>query len=154
MVGKGGRKKTTDAKSGIAVGAVALEVAQRSAAKAAKKKDSAFDFYRFQHREARRNGEGFEGPWHLGQRLEIFKQDYDDNKFLEFDTEFLEVARSVDWYLHISMYDLMLTSIVTNSYSRLLAYRQVSNLIRRKHYVHYQHYYLPYEKWVSTRSEE
>ena len=62
VVGKGGRKKTTDATSGTAVGAVALEVAQRSAAKAEKKKEAAFDFYRFQHREARRNGEGFMWP--------------------------------------------------------------------------------------------
>jgi len=50
-----GRKKTTDAESGIAVGSVAQAAAEN---KLAKKKHTGVgqDFYRFQKREAQRNG--------------------------------------------------------------------------------------------------
>eukprot|EP00897_Mesotaenium_endlicherianum_P005524 jgi/Mesen1/49/ME1099643C05689 len=59
VVGKAGRKKSTDAATGVAVGAVAPAVAQKLHAQKALQAASAsapFDFYRFQHREARRNG--------------------------------------------------------------------------------------------------
>ncbi|KAH9739545.1 ribosomal rna-processing protein 7 [Citrus sinensis] len=50
-----GRKKTTDAESGIAVGSVAQAAVEDKMAKK-KKKDVGLDFYRFQRREAKRNG--------------------------------------------------------------------------------------------------
>ncbi|KAL0380970.1 UNVERIFIED_CONTAM: hypothetical protein Sangu_0161300 [Sesamum angustifolium] len=51
-----GRKKTTDAESGIAVGSVAqAAVIDKMAQK--KKKEVGLDFYRFQKREAHRNGQ-------------------------------------------------------------------------------------------------
>eukprot|EP00270_Netrium_digitus_P021728 TRINITY_DN9488_c0_g1_i1.p1 TRINITY_DN9488_c0_g1~~TRINITY_DN9488_c0_g1_i1.p1 ORF type:complete len:387 (-),score=52.88 TRINITY_DN9488_c0_g1_i1:121-1233(-) len=55
VVGKTGRKKTTDGQ-GITVGAVAPEAAKKRADKAKKaaEKAAAVDFYRFQHREKRR----------------------------------------------------------------------------------------------------
>lgn len=57
MVGKTGRKKTSD-DTGISVGAVAAEAVEDRANKKRKKKaDAALDFYRFQRHEARRNGE-------------------------------------------------------------------------------------------------
>ncbi|KAH9675943.1 RRP7 domain-containing protein [Citrus sinensis] len=49
-----GRKKTTDAESGIAVGSVAQAAVEDKMAKK-KKKDVGLDFYRFQRREAKRN---------------------------------------------------------------------------------------------------
>lgn len=52
-----GRKKTTDAESGIAVGSVAqAAVLEKEAKKKSKTKDIGVDFYRFQKREAQRNG--------------------------------------------------------------------------------------------------
>jgi len=51
-----GRKKTTDAESGIAVGSVAqAAVLEKEAKKKSKTKDIGVDFYRFQKREAQRN---------------------------------------------------------------------------------------------------
>lgn len=50
-----GRKKTTDAESGIAVGSVALAAVEDKMAEK-KKKEVGLDFYRFQRREAKRNG--------------------------------------------------------------------------------------------------
>lgn len=49
-----GRKKTTDAESGIAVGSVAQAAVEDKMAKK-KKKEVGLDFYRFQRREAKRN---------------------------------------------------------------------------------------------------
>ncbi|KAL9424828.1 hypothetical protein AB3S75_031865 [Citrus x aurantiifolia] len=49
-----GRKKTTDAESGIAVGSVAQAAVEDKMAKK-KKKGVGLDFYRFQRREAKRN---------------------------------------------------------------------------------------------------
>lgn len=55
VVGKTGRKKTSD-DTGISVGAVAAEAVEDRANKKRKKKaDAALDFYRFQRHEARRN---------------------------------------------------------------------------------------------------
>jgi len=50
-----GRKKTTDSESGIAVGSVAQAAAENKLAKR-KPKEVGLDFYRFQKREAPRNG--------------------------------------------------------------------------------------------------
>lgn len=50
-----GRKKTTDAETGIAVGSVAQAAVLDKMGKK-KKKDVGLDFYRFQKREAHRNG--------------------------------------------------------------------------------------------------
>lgn len=50
-----GRKKTTDAESGITVGSVAQSVAENKLAKQ-KTKEVGLDFYRFQRKEAQRNG--------------------------------------------------------------------------------------------------
>ena len=49
-----GRKKTTDVESGISVGGVALAAVERKQKK--QYKDESLNFYRFQRREARRNG--------------------------------------------------------------------------------------------------
>ncbi|PON45850.1 Ribosomal RNA-processing protein [Trema orientale] len=49
-----GRKKTTDAESGITVGSVAQAVAENTLAKK-KTKEVGLDFYRFQRKEAQRN---------------------------------------------------------------------------------------------------
>ncbi|PON37723.1 Ribosomal RNA-processing protein [Trema orientale] len=49
-----GRKKTTDAESGIVVGSVAQVVAENTLAKK-KTKEVGLDFYRFQRKEAQRN---------------------------------------------------------------------------------------------------
>lgn len=50
-----GRKKTTDAESGITVSSVAQAVAEHNMSKK-KSKEVGLDFYRFQRKEARRNG--------------------------------------------------------------------------------------------------
>lgn len=50
-----GRKKTTDSESGIAVGSVAQVAVENKLAKK-KSKNVGLDFYRFQKREAQRNG--------------------------------------------------------------------------------------------------
>lgn len=50
-----GRKKTTDAESGVAVGSVA-QAAVMDKMEKKKSKEVALDFYRFQKREAQRNG--------------------------------------------------------------------------------------------------
>jgi ribosomal RNA-processing protein 7 len=50
-----GRKKTTDSESGIAVGSVAQAAAVNKLANK-KLKEVGLDFYRFQKREAQRNG--------------------------------------------------------------------------------------------------
>jgi len=50
-----GRKKTTNSGSGIAVGLVAQAAAENKLAKR-KPKEVGSDFYRFQKREAQRNG--------------------------------------------------------------------------------------------------
>ncbi|KAH9323014.1 hypothetical protein KI387_017653, partial [Taxus chinensis] len=55
VVHQKGRKKTVDAASGIAVGSVAEAAAKAKSAKK-KSKEVDVDFYRFQRREARRNG--------------------------------------------------------------------------------------------------
>ncbi len=54
VVNKGGRKKNTD-ESGISVGAVDVTAATERAKKK-QRKEGILDFYRFQRREARRNG--------------------------------------------------------------------------------------------------
>jgi ribosomal RNA-processing protein 7 len=58
VVQKKGRKKTTDSESGIAVGSVAQAAAENKLAKK-KPKEVGLDFYRFQKREAQRNGMTF-----------------------------------------------------------------------------------------------
>lgn len=50
-----GRKKTTDAESGVTVGSVAQAVVEGNLAKK-KSKEVGLDFYRFQRKEAQRNG--------------------------------------------------------------------------------------------------
>lgn len=50
-----GRKKTKDAESGITVGSVAPAVAEDQMAKK-KQKEVGLNFYRFQRKEAHRNG--------------------------------------------------------------------------------------------------
>lgn len=50
-----GRKKTTDSETGIAVGSVAQAAVENKMAKK-KRKEVGLDFYRFQKREAQRNG--------------------------------------------------------------------------------------------------
>lgn len=50
-----GRKKTTDSETGIAVGSISQAAAVDNMDKK-KKKDVGLDFYRFQKREAKRNG--------------------------------------------------------------------------------------------------
>lgn len=50
-----GRKKTTDSESGIAVGSVAQAAVENKVAKK-KHKEVGLDFYRFQRKEAQRNG--------------------------------------------------------------------------------------------------
>lgn len=50
-----GRKKTTDSETGIAVGSVSQAAVMDNVAKK-KNKDVGLDFYRFQKREAKRNG--------------------------------------------------------------------------------------------------
>lgn len=50
-----GRKKTTDSESGIAVGSVAQAAVENKMTKK-KHKEVGQDFYRFQRREAQRNG--------------------------------------------------------------------------------------------------
>lgn len=50
-----GRKKTKDAESGITVGSVAQAVVESKRAKK-KNTDIGLDFYRFQRKEAQRNG--------------------------------------------------------------------------------------------------
>lgn len=50
-----GRKKTTDAESGVAVGSVAQAAVLDNMGKK-KKKEVGLDFYRFQKKEAHRNG--------------------------------------------------------------------------------------------------
>lgn len=50
-----GRKKTTDAESGITVGSVAQAVVEDKVAKK-KRTEVGLDFYRFQRKEAQRNG--------------------------------------------------------------------------------------------------
>ena len=50
-----GRKKTTDAESGVAVGSVAQAAVENKMAKK-KRKEVGVDFYRFQKKEAQRNG--------------------------------------------------------------------------------------------------
>lgn len=50
-----GRKKTTDSESGVVVGSVAHAVVTDKMAKK-KNKEVGLDFYRFQKREAQRNG--------------------------------------------------------------------------------------------------
>eukprot|EP01018_Ginkgo_biloba_P036722 Gb_30657 [translate_table: standard] len=54
VVHQKGRKKTTDAEGGIAMGAVTQAAAQERNSKK-KSKEAAIDFYRFQRRDARRN---------------------------------------------------------------------------------------------------
>lgn len=55
VVQRKGRKKTTDSESGIAVGSVAQAAVEDKLAKK-KNKGVGLDFYRFQKREAQRNG--------------------------------------------------------------------------------------------------
>lgn len=50
-----GRKKTTDSQSGIAVGSVAQAAVEDKMTKK-KRKEVGLDFYRFQKKEAQRNG--------------------------------------------------------------------------------------------------
>jgi ribosomal RNA-processing protein 7 len=50
-----GRKKTTDSESGIAVGSVAQAAVENKLARK-KPKELGLDFYRFQKRDAQRNG--------------------------------------------------------------------------------------------------
>lgn len=50
-----GRKKTADSESGIVVGSVAQAAVENKMAKK-KRKEVGLDFYRFQKREAQRNG--------------------------------------------------------------------------------------------------
>lgn len=50
-----GRKKTTDAETGMTVGSVAQAVVEGNLAKK-KSKEVGLDFYRFQRKEAQRNG--------------------------------------------------------------------------------------------------
>lgn len=50
-----GRKKTTDAESGVTVGSVAQAAVEDKMAKK-KHKEVGLNFYRFQRREAQRNG--------------------------------------------------------------------------------------------------
>jgi len=50
-----GRKKTTDSETGIAVGSVAQAAVENKMTKK-KRKEVGLDFYRFQKREAQRNG--------------------------------------------------------------------------------------------------
>ena len=50
-----GRKKTTDAESGVTVGSVAQAVVEDKVAKK-KQKEVGLNFYRFQRKEAQRNG--------------------------------------------------------------------------------------------------
>ena len=50
-----GRKKTTDSETGIAVGSVAQAAVENKMAKK-KRNEVGLDFYRFQKREAQRNG--------------------------------------------------------------------------------------------------
>lgn len=55
MVHQKGRKKTTEAESGITVGSVAPAAVLDKMSKK-KSKEGTMDFYRFQRREAQRNG--------------------------------------------------------------------------------------------------
>lgn len=55
VVGSGGRKKSTEAATGTAVAAVAAAAAAEAHRRKKPKQTQQFDFYRFQHREARRN---------------------------------------------------------------------------------------------------
>jgi ribosomal RNA-processing protein 7 len=50
-----GKKKTTDSESGIAVGSVAQAAVENKLARK-KPKELGLDFYRFQKRDAQRNG--------------------------------------------------------------------------------------------------
>lgn len=56
VVHQKGRKKTTDAETGITVGSVAQAAVLDNMARK-KNKEVAIDFYRFQKREAQRSGE-------------------------------------------------------------------------------------------------
>lgn len=51
-----GRKKTTDAESGITVGSVAQAALEDKVAKKKRTEVAGLDFYRFQRKEAQRNG--------------------------------------------------------------------------------------------------
>ena len=55
MVHQKGRKKTTDSESGVAVGSISQAAIEARMAKK-KREDLTSDFYRFQKREAQRNG--------------------------------------------------------------------------------------------------
>lgn len=55
VVHQKGRKKTTDSESGVTVGSVAQNAVEDKMSKK-KRKEVGLDFYRFQRREAQRNG--------------------------------------------------------------------------------------------------